>query len=200
MPTVATSTFGGRHWRLLLTPAIAMPYDTGVLWMVGIGGLIASVLLATLFWSIATTRRRAVALGRQMSARYPRKRGALPHAQRPAAGAGADGARRRRHDHLRQPGRRGAPGRAHRTTVAGSTRCSRTTRCAQRLAELDGDAHWSNVDAVLHTFNGDSFWASTSIARVQRADVRQAADGRHRHLRAAPADRAAQLPGHATTR
>jgi PAS domain-containing protein len=33
-------------------------------------GLFASLLLASLFWSIATTRRRAVVLGTQMSARF----------------------------------------------------------------------------------------------------------------------------------
>jgi diguanylate cyclase (GGDEF)-like protein len=36
----------------------------------------------------------------------------------------------------------------------------------RRLFEDNIDA-WSNVDAVLRTLNGDSFWASTSVARVR---------------------------------
>ena len=62
-------SFGQRRWQLLMQPRME-PYNSGLLWMVGIGGLIASLLLASLFWSIANTRRRAVGLGRQMSARY----------------------------------------------------------------------------------------------------------------------------------
>src|SRR5207342_3063326 len=46
------------------------PYGGGLLWMVGLGGLITIQIQTSLFWSIATTRRRAVGQGRQMSARY----------------------------------------------------------------------------------------------------------------------------------
>ena len=61
--------FGQRHWRLQLDPR-DLGYDTSLLWGLALGGLLASVLLASLLWSVAATRRRAVTIGRQMSARY----------------------------------------------------------------------------------------------------------------------------------
>jgi CHASE1-domain containing sensor protein len=61
--------FGQRHWRLQLD-ARELGYDTSLLWGLALGGLLGSVLLASLLWSVAATRRRAVTIGRQMSARY----------------------------------------------------------------------------------------------------------------------------------
>jgi diguanylate cyclase (GGDEF)-like protein len=161
--------YGGRQWRLLLNP-IAIPYDAGVLWMVGLGGIIASVLLASLFWSIATTRRRAVAMGTQMSARFRESEerfralnDLLPalvlmaHANDGTIVYANQAATARLGGRVNEGGRLDA--------------LFEDDTLRQRLASHDSDAHWSNVDAVLHTFNGDSFWASTSIAHVQVQDV-----------------------------
>ena len=59
-----TVDFGGRRWALVLQPR-GRAYDAGLLWMIGIGGSSMSLLLASLLWSVATTRRRAVQLGRR---------------------------------------------------------------------------------------------------------------------------------------
>ena len=62
--------YGGRTWRVQAMP---LPVAGGAFWMpwltFGIGVLV-SVLLATLAWSIAGTRARALALARDMSAQY----------------------------------------------------------------------------------------------------------------------------------
>ncbi|GAB2497341.1 hypothetical protein GCM10027266_14090 [Arenimonas alkanexedens] len=62
--------YGGRTWRM---KAMARPMSAEAGWLplltFGIGCL-ASVLLATLAWSIASTRSRALALARDMSAQY----------------------------------------------------------------------------------------------------------------------------------
>ena len=62
--------FGGRHWRM---EVVAYPSSEHVLWppaMTFAAGVLASLLMALLAWSIATTRERAVVLARLMSAQY----------------------------------------------------------------------------------------------------------------------------------
>ncbi len=61
--------FGGRRWQLELLPRPQAP-DLGRLQAIIAGGAIISVLLAALTWSLTTTRQRALAMGREMSARY----------------------------------------------------------------------------------------------------------------------------------
>ena len=62
--------YGGRVWRMSMHPAahsgVALGWSQSVLWP----GLVASVLLALLVGSVATTRHRALELGGRMSRRY----------------------------------------------------------------------------------------------------------------------------------
>jgi len=161
----ADVAFGGRRWQLLLQPRQPLN-DASALWMVGIGGIVASLLLASLFWSIATTRRRAVSLGTQMSARFreSEERFRTLNDLLPALVLMA----------------RASDGRIVYANVAAAARLGERIGdgasiealfedegLRSRLAEYDGLSAWSNVDAVLRTLNGDQFWAVTSLARVQ---------------------------------
>lgn len=61
--------FGGRTWRLAVTPGIALDGRgqwRAVMWI----GSTLSLLLAILTWSLVSTRERAIALGAAMSARF----------------------------------------------------------------------------------------------------------------------------------
>jgi diguanylate cyclase (GGDEF)-like protein/PAS domain S-box-containing protein len=160
-----TIEFGGRRWRLDLVPARdALVTTTPLLWTFAIGGSLASLLLAMLLWSIASTRRRALTIGWQMSTRYreseerfrslnellpalvlmARENGEIIYANEAAcARLGAD-------------------------VTKGSTLSSlfEDETLRQRLAEHDGENPWSHVEAVLVSLNGDRFWAGTSVSRV----------------------------------
>ena len=62
--------YGGRTWRMELT---GYPGGAGVVWLPLLtlaGGVVASVLLASLAWSIANTRARALVLARRMTTQY----------------------------------------------------------------------------------------------------------------------------------
>lgn len=61
--------FGGRRWELRMQP-LAARSDTGQVRSVTVAGMLISVLLSLLLWSVASTHRRALALGRSMSARF----------------------------------------------------------------------------------------------------------------------------------
>jgi diguanylate cyclase (GGDEF)-like protein/PAS domain S-box-containing protein len=156
--------YGGRRWQVSLQPVPAA--ITPLLWTFGIGGAVASVLFGLLLWSIANTRRRALALGWQMSARFreSEERFRTLNELLPALVLMAradDGA----------------------VIYANEAACARLgeevtrgTRLAAlfedetlhaRLEAHDSDAAWSNVEAVLVSLNGDRFWAATSITRVR---------------------------------
>jgi diguanylate cyclase (GGDEF)-like protein len=157
--------FGGRRWQLLLQPRQPL-YDASALWMVGIGGVVASLLLASLFWSIATTRRRAVSLGTQMSARFRESEErfralndllpALVLMARPGDG---------RIVYANQAAVARLGERIEADGTIGALFDDEALR--RRLADFDEQSQWSNVDAILRTLNGDQFWAVTSLARVQ---------------------------------
>lgn len=62
--------FGGRTWRMELS---GRPGGNAVVWLPLLtlgGGVLASVLLALLAWSIANTRARALVLARRMTTQY----------------------------------------------------------------------------------------------------------------------------------
>lgn len=61
--------FGGRRWELHLRPFAARPESARTASIIAVGSLI-SLLLSLLLWSIASTHRRALALGNRMSARF----------------------------------------------------------------------------------------------------------------------------------
>ncbi|KAA2285332.1 bifunctional diguanylate cyclase/phosphodiesterase [Arenimonas fontis] len=63
-------SFGGRTWRL---EAVARPDPAAAAWLPWLTlaiGVLASALMATLAWSIASTRSRALALAGELSAQY----------------------------------------------------------------------------------------------------------------------------------
>jgi len=157
--------FGERRWFLLLQPR-GQAYDASLLWMIGMGGSIMSLLLASLFWSIATTRRRAVSLGRQMSARYreSEERFRSLNDLLPALVLMA-----RADDGRIVYANQAAAARLGERVAAGTELglLFEDEALRRRLLEHEGEAHWSNVDAVLTSLNGDRFWAATSIARVR---------------------------------
>ena len=159
--------FGGRRWQVTLQPRDHAYGHTGLLWMVGVGGTIASLLLAGLLWSVATTRRRAVHIGRQMSARYRESemRFRAVNDLLPALVllASAD-------DGRIVYANQAAVARMGEGIEADDTHLGALfddPLLRQRLLEADGEAQWNNLDAVLHSLNGDRFWATTSIARVR---------------------------------
>ncbi|WP_243412265.1 bifunctional diguanylate cyclase/phosphodiesterase [Cognatiluteimonas telluris] len=157
--------FGGRRWHLRLSP-LQDPSNAAVLWAVATGGLLASLLLAALAWSIADTRRRALRVGHQMSARYRESEeqfrtlnDVLPAL---VLMARAEDGRVMYANQVAQArlGERIGDGAAMADLFDDES-------LRQRLREFDGQVSWSNVDALLTTLNGDKFWASTSLARVR---------------------------------
>ncbi|WP_159017079.1 bifunctional diguanylate cyclase/phosphodiesterase [Cognatiluteimonas profundi] len=161
---VGVLTFGERRWRLTMQPR-ADGYDASLLWMIGLGGAIASLLLASLFWSIANTRRRAVDIGRQMSARYReseerfRKLNDLLPALVLMARA-EDG-------HVLYANQAACARLGEHIDAGASLGVLFEDETLQRRLLEPGLDVWCNVDAVLKTLNGDKFWASTSISRVR---------------------------------
>jgi diguanylate cyclase (GGDEF)-like protein/PAS domain S-box-containing protein len=160
-------SFGERRWQIALQPLDQTYGDTGLLWVIGMSGGIASLLLAGLLWSVATTRRRAVRIGRQMSARYREgeERFRAVNDLLPALVllASADDGRivYANKAAAARLGEDIADDTAHLDALF------EDPLLRQRLLEAHGEAQWSNVDAVLQSLNGDRFWATTSIARVR---------------------------------
>lgn len=156
--------YGGRVWRVAMHPRqhgrVAFDWTQSVL----APGLLASVLLALLVWSIATTRRRAMELGWAMSRRYreSEERFRALNELLPALVLLAN----------REDGR-----------ITYANQASRARLGAQvydvELPSLFEDAGMreellradrggcSNAEALLRSVNGDRFWASVSITPVE---------------------------------
>ncbi len=160
-------SFGERRWQIALQPLDQTYGDAGLLWVVGLSGGIASFLLAGLLWSVATTRRRAVRIGRQMSERYRegevRFRAVNDLLPALVLLASADDGRivYANQAAVARLGEDIANDTAHLDALFDDP------VLRQRLLQADGEAQWSNFDAVLQSLNGDRFWATTSIARVR---------------------------------
>ncbi|HVR82140.1 MAG TPA: EAL domain-containing protein [Luteimonas sp.] len=158
-------TFGERRWQLQLQPR-DQGYDASALWLFGLGGLLASLLLASLLWSVAATRLRAVSLGRQMSLRYreSEQRFRTLNDLLPALVlmAHADDGRI---VYANQAARARLGAGVEDGVELGSL--FEDLSLQRRLSELDGNAPWSNIEAVLRSLGGDPFWASISIAHVR---------------------------------
>ncbi len=174
-----TLAYGGRAWRVRIDALEAGGGEAGwhesVLWP----GLAASLLLAALVWSVATTRRRALELGVRMSRRYRESeaRFRLLNELLPAMVllARADG----RVTYVNQAARL----RLGEAVCPGGDDGDEGGECADEgagLADLFDDPGtgaslpltgegrgWRNVDVVMRSMNGDRFWASVSISRVR---------------------------------
>jgi len=156
--------FGQRHWRIQLDPR-QLGYDTSLLWGLALGGLLASMLLASLLWSVAATRRRAVTIGRQMSARYgeSEQRFRTLNDLLPALVlmAHAD-------DGQIIYANQAALARLGQGSIAGVELSAlfEDPLLRKRVAHFDADAAWNSIEAVLRSLTGDHFWAATSISRV----------------------------------
>ena len=156
--------YGGRRWQVTLRPA--QPAIATMLWVFGIGGVVASLLLAMLLWSIASTRRRALAIGWQMSARFreSEERFRTLNELLPALVLMA-----RAQDGVIIYANEAACARLGAGIAEGVTLASlfEDDTLRQRLADHDGENPWSHVEAVLVSLNGDRFWAGTSVSRVR---------------------------------
>jgi diguanylate cyclase (GGDEF)-like protein len=156
--------FGQRHWRLQLDPR-DLGYDTSLLWGLALGGLLASMLLASLLWSVAATRRRAVTIGRQMSARYgeSEQRFRTLNDLLPAlvVMAHAD-------DGEIIYANQAALARLGQGIAGVALGALFEDQALQkRLGHVDADAPWNGIEAVLQSMTGDRFWAATSISKVR---------------------------------
>ena len=157
-----TLRYGGRTWRVRMhaldgADAPAWP------WAVFVIGLLASLLLALLAWSVANTRRRALQLGERMSQRFrdSEERFRALNELLPALVLQV-----RRED-----------GRIIYANQVARIRLGADVEQAELLdviedpalrARLDGKGivSCSNTEALLRSVNGDPFWASVSISEV----------------------------------
>ncbi|HEX5306047.1 MAG TPA: EAL domain-containing protein [Dyella sp.] len=160
---VRNLVYGGRTWR------VAMRYrpqpDSRFGWSQSLlpSGLLITLLLALLVWSVAGTQRRAVELGWRMSRRYreSEERFRALNELLPALVVLADA----------------VDGRVTYANQASRDRLGEGL-IGRELPELFDDAqvqHWlrdlqgdevSRLDALMHNETGRHFWASVSIARV----------------------------------
>ncbi|MEJ7745373.1 MAG: EAL domain-containing protein [Luteimonas sp.] len=166
--------YGGRTWRVVMHATDEA--TTGSAWhqSVVLPGLIASLLLALLVWSVATTRRRAIDLGWQMSRRYRESEQRLRslNEMMPALVllARMDTGRI---DYANQAARERLGSEVG--NGASLEALFENPEIRALLKKIDGAAEWRNVEAVLCSLNDDRFWASTSIAPVE-------VEGEHRLL------------------
>ncbi len=155
---------GGRVWQVSMHPHSG---GAGSAWRqpVMLPGLVASLLLALLVWSLANTRRNALVLGNEMSRRYreSEERFRSLNELMPALVllARADDGRI---DYANQAARE----RLGEDVAAGTTleALFDDPDLHVLMDKLDGDAQWRNIEAMMRTRNGDRFWASTSISPV----------------------------------
>ncbi len=166
--------YGGRVWLVAMhqigNATAGLAWHQSVL----MPGLIASLLLALLVWSAATTRRHALELGSQMSRRYreSEQRFRTLNELMPALVllARADDGRV---DYANLAARERLGEEVGSGALLGELFDDDDVRAL--LATIDDDDNWRNVETMLRSLNGDRFWASTSISQV---DV----EGQHKLL------------------
>ncbi|WP_460813096.1 bifunctional diguanylate cyclase/phosphodiesterase [Luteimonas pelagia] len=152
--------FGGRTWQVAMHPVEVQ--QAGVDWGLWIPGLSASVLLALLVWSVATTRRRALELGWRMSRRFreSEERFRALNELLPALVLLAE----------QDGGRITYANEAARNRLgdgvvdAELSSFFEDAAVRQRLGQAD--PAMSNVESALLSANGDRFWANVSISPV----------------------------------
>ncbi|MBQ4854992.1 EAL domain-containing protein [Rhodanobacter sp. B2A1Ga4] len=159
-------TYGGRVWNVVMQP---LPHRTGA----GAGGwgratllagVVASILLALLAYSVASTRQRALALGWRMSRRYreSEERFRALNELLPAlvllaeaAGGAVTYANQASRDRLgRHATERQLPELFEDPELRAQLQQDDTRGC-------------SRVDALLRNDEGGAFWASVAISRIR---------------------------------
>lgn len=157
--------YGDRRWRLSMHPlrsAEALDWRQSV-WL---PGLVASLLLSLLAWSMTTTRRRALELGWRMSLRFreSEERFRSLNELLPALVllARADD---HRIDYVNQAARE----RLGESVGAGVVLETLFADAAERarLTLIGDHEQWRNVELMMRSLNGDPFWASVSITRME---------------------------------
>ena len=155
--------FGGRRWYLEMLP-IPHPLDLGQLHTIVIAGSIISLLLSALLWSLAVTRRKALALGEQMSTRYRESelRFRALNELLPALVLLAD-ARNWKIAYANQAARRrfGDPTGLPLTSLFLDQLLQDRIRSPANIRNT-----WSCIEAELRGSDDNSFWANASIVEV----------------------------------
>lgn len=155
--------FGGRRWELQLQPRQTVT-DSGRLRTVIIAGLVISLLLSLLAWSLASTRRRAIALGQRMSARFRESEARFRTLNEllPALVLLADG----------REGRIVYANQAARLRLGEAAGMPLEMLFAdpllrQRISDPATGSDRYSVDALLENPDGEAFWANVSISQVE---------------------------------
>lgn len=155
--------FGGRRWHLELMPR-PQPLDLGRLDTIVIAGSIISLLISALLWSLAVTRRKALALGAQMSSRYRESelRFRALNELLPALVLLAD-ARDWKIVYANQAARKrlGDPNGQPLSSLFLDQQLQAQSRDPAYLR-----SSWNRLEAELRAADGTSFWADASIAEV----------------------------------
>ncbi|KAF1721577.1 bifunctional diguanylate cyclase/phosphodiesterase [Pseudoxanthomonas wuyuanensis] len=163
-PLVRTLEFGGRRWELQLQPRHVAIY-TGRLRTVIVAGVAISLLLSLLAWSLATTRRRALAMAQQMSARFRESEARFRALNEllPALVLLADG-RDGRIVYANQAARL----RLGETGGVPLTMLFAEPRLRQRIDDPAAAGHdHGSLEAMLVSADGGTFWANVSIAHME---------------------------------
>ncbi|WP_246428947.1 bifunctional diguanylate cyclase/phosphodiesterase [Pseudoxanthomonas broegbernensis] len=155
--------FGGRRWELRMWPRSAR-VETGRLYLIVLAGSAISILLSLLLWSQSTIQRRALELGRRMSARFGESeaRFRVLNELLPALVLLADG----------RDGRIAYANQAARQRlgeVAGAPLASLFADPEMGSTALEEAARgggWASREAVI-VGGGRRFWASASLARIE---------------------------------
>lgn len=155
--------FGGRRWHLEMQPR-PQPFALGRLDTIIIAGTIISLLLAALLWSLAVTRRKALALGAQMSSRYRESelRFRALNELLPALVLVVD-ARDWKIVYANQAARKrlGDPTGSQLSSLFLDQKLQ-----ARALDPADLRSGWNRLETELRGADGASFWANASMAEV----------------------------------
>ncbi len=156
-------SFGGRTWEMRLWPR-SSAMSSGRTVLVAVAGTVISVLLALLALSVSNTQRRALELGRRMSARFGESeaRFRVLNELLPALVLLADGEGRIVYANQ--------AAREHLGAIVDAPLVSLFADpllVGQAMAEAGSGGSWASQEALVVRADGGMFWASASLARVE---------------------------------
>ncbi|MGH8078108.1 MAG: bifunctional diguanylate cyclase/phosphodiesterase, partial [Lysobacter sp.] len=155
--------YGGRVWRMVIHPvehsSAGVQWSDSMLWP----GLLASLLMALLVWSVATTRRRALDLGWHMSRQYreSEERFRALNDRLPALVLLADG-RDGRITYANHAARQRLGDPVYQLDLPV---LFADTEFRDHLLDPDSPG-CSNTEVILYGMDGERFWANVSVSRV----------------------------------